>query len=128
MIKCANCGNEIKWSSFDLWRHVDPEPIAGDGRLCGHPLFAPTITTSLESVLVERVRQTDKWGEQNHDAFTWLAILSEEVGEAAQSALHNKFGGHAVGTLRIELVHVCAVALQWIECIVRNGEAVDVEE
>jgi NTP pyrophosphatase (non-canonical NTP hydrolase) len=69
----------------------------------------------------ERQRQNEKWGEQNHDDYTWLAILSEELGETAQAALHNEFGGDAKGTLRTELVQVAAVAIQWLECIDRHG-------
>lgn len=44
--------------------------------------------TQVSEVLVdvgnERVRQDEKWGPQSHDAKTWLAILMEEVGEAAE--------------------------------------------
>ncbi len=38
-------------------------------------------------VLDERNRQDQLWGEQNHDPFTYLAILGEEVGEANKAAL-----------------------------------------
>jgi NTP pyrophosphatase (non-canonical NTP hydrolase) len=69
----------------------------------------------------ERRRQNEKWGEQNHPAEIWLAVLSEELGEVSQALLHNKFGGKAAGTLRTELVQVAAVAIQWLECIDRNG-------
>jgi NTP pyrophosphatase (non-canonical NTP hydrolase) len=68
---------------------------------------------------MERHAQDAKWGEQNHDDFIWTAILTEEVGEAAQAALHAKFGGH--GDLREELVQVAAVALAWLECMDRRG-------
>lgn len=71
-------------------------------------------------IMAERSRQNDKWGEQNHDAFTWLAILSEEVGELAQAALHDQFGGSHAGTLETELVQVAAVAVQWLECLRRQ--------
>lgn len=74
----------------------------------------------LADVAAERARQDAKWGQQDHDAFTYLAILTEEVGEAAQAALHNQFGGKAAGTLEIELIHVAAVAVAAIECIRRN--------
>ncbi len=33
------------------------------------------------AIKAERERQNTKWGEQNHDPYTWLATLSEEVGE-----------------------------------------------
>ena len=75
---------------------------------------------ALASVLFERQRQDAKWGQQDHDPFTYLAILGEEYGELAQAALHLKFGGHAAGNLRIEAVHVAAVALAIVECIDRG--------
>jgi len=78
----------------------------------------------LVDVLQERLRQFDKWGEQNHTDEIWLAILSEEIGEVSQALLHNKHGGHAARTLYKELVQVAAVSIQWLECITRNGEVV----
>jgi NTP pyrophosphatase (non-canonical NTP hydrolase) len=72
-------------------------------------------------VLRERARQDGKWGEQNHDPILWSAILTEEVGEYTQAALHHRFGGHKAVKLRDEAVQVAAVALAIIECIDRNG-------
>ena len=66
-------------------------------------------------VKAERERQFAKWGKQNHDLFTWLSSLMEEVGEAAQAALHSTFGGSHAGTFKIEMIHVAAVAVQIIE-------------
>jgi len=63
----------------------------------------------------ERWKQVRKWGKQEHDAFTWLAILTEEVGEASQAALHDVFGGSHAGTFRTEMIHVTAVAVQILE-------------
>ena len=73
----------------------------------------------------ERRRQDEKWGEQNHKDEIWLAILSEEIGEVSQALLHNKFGGTHAGTLREELIQVAAVAIQWLDCIDRNGEIIE---
>ena len=77
-------------------------------------------TEALASVLAERVNQDLKWGEQNHDPFTYLTVLTEEVGELAQAALHTKFGGDKASGLRTEAVHVAAVALAIVECIDRK--------
>ena len=68
----------------------------------------------------ERERQIEKWGEQNHDDYHWLAILVEEVGELAEAILHNEFGGHAAGTEETELVHSVAVGVQWLEAKEKN--------
>ena len=41
--------------------------------------------------------------------------MTEEVGELAEAVLHNEFGGSAVGMTKKELLHVAAVAVQWLE-------------
>lgn len=75
---------------------------------------------SLEDVLEERSRQDEKWGEQNHDPFTYITILAEEFGELAKCALHVKYGGNEAAGLREEAVQVAAVALAIVECIDRG--------
>lgn len=75
---------------------------------------------SLNSVLIERNKQDAKWGEQNHDPFTFLAILTEEVGELAQAALHGRYGGPESNNIREEAVQVAAVALAIVECLDRE--------
>lgn len=90
--------------------------------------------TVFTDVLAERHRQDDKWGQQNHDPITWLAILGEEVGEASQHALTarfhqvsppgagsaEEFRQHALGRFRAEMVQVAAVALAIVECMDRG--------
>ena len=72
----------------------------------------------------ERIRQQDKWGEQNHHDFAWLAILSEEFGEVGRAVceqLNNKYGKLALReNLEIELIQTVAVCVAWIECIRRR--------
>jgi len=72
---------------------------------------------SIALVMEEMEWQNEKFGEQDHPSFVWLAILMEEVGELSQAALHDKFGGKAAGTLKEELIQVAAVALQWLETL-----------
>lgn len=69
---------------------------------------------------VERDRQDKKWGVQNHDGPTWLAILSEEVGELSRCILHAKFGGSEADKVLEEAVQVAAVAKAIVECLLRN--------
>ena len=92
----------------------------------------------LDEIVAERVRQHDKWGEQNHpdgtggDAYKWLAdgarhkcqtaaalgevtyrhILEEEVAEAYAESDPQR--------LRAELIQVAAVAVAWVEKIDRG--------
>jgi len=80
-----------------------------------------------KNVLLERTNQDSKWGEQNHDPFTWLSILGEEVGEAHQAAVESKFkesNNHGqsitLHDLRKELIQVAAVAISICESLDRN--------
>lgn len=72
----------------------------------------------LQEVQDERRRQDKLWGGvQQLPDYTYLAIATEELGEAAQAMLHDEFGGDHAGTLRTELVQLAAVVVQWIERI-----------
>jgi len=74
----------------------------------------------VEEVYLERHRQMRKWGEQNHDPVTWMPILMEEVGEAAQEALRTHFGAKPYDDYRKEVIQVAAVALAMLEALDRN--------
>lgn len=88
----------------------------------GHP------TAPMLEVLKERLRQDQKWGEQNHDPMVYLSILMEEVGEAAKEANEARFSidkSHSkqvehLAKFRVEMIQVCAVALAIIECLDRK--------
>ncbi len=101
----------------------------------------PSVITDrvLSEVLAERIRQDERWGEQNHPdgtgsltqvieadkaregckaAFdrgdgTWMHVLIEETFEAFAEGDPTK--------LRTELVQVAAVAVAWIEAIDRRA-------
>lgn len=80
----------------------------------------------LKEVEFERERQDQKWGEQNHDPFAYLAILGEEVGEANKAAIEARVWRAAdwdvtkLTDYRNELVQVAAVAVAAIECLDRE--------
>jgi NTP pyrophosphatase (non-canonical NTP hydrolase) len=76
----------------------------------------------IRDVIEERARQDEKWGEQNHDPFTYLTILGEEYGEACKAALEEEFGDGPIEDLRKELIHTAAVAVAMVECLDRNSE------
>lgn len=84
---------------------------------------------ALSDVVSERAAQDLKWGEQSHDHPTWLAILTEEVGEASEEVLNLRFPDaskrpgepyETLAALRDELVQVAAVAVAWVENIDRG--------
>lgn len=86
----------------------------------------------LNEVLQERIKQEQKWGQQNHIAPNWLMILGEEVGEANKAALETYFynnGPREAGSedrdyseYRKELIQVAAVACSMVESLDRNGK------
>ena len=83
---------------------------------------------ALKDIIKERARQDAKWGEQNHDPFTWLAILQEEIGEFSQESLVLAFDKKVNPThMYKEAVHVAAVAMAIVECLKRDKWKWDVD-
>lgn len=89
----------------------------------------------LNEIKKERQRQDAKWGEQNHNLVEWMAILTEEVGEASKEALEYHFASQELNeqlpenkeafylkicVLKMELIQTAAVAVSFIESIERN--------
>lgn len=73
------------------------------------------------AIWYERDRQDEKWGEQNHDDLTWLAIFTEEVGEVAKACIPQGGAGHSHGEdLEKEIVHALAVGVAWLEARARR--------
>ncbi len=75
-----------------------------------------------EDVAAERARQDEQWGPQNHAPVLWMAVIAEEVGEAAQQAVKARFTlgddndeMRHLWEYRAELVQVAAVAIAAIE-------------
>lgn len=81
----------------------------------------------LAEIKAERLRQNEKWGEQNHHPVEWLAILSEETGEVAKEVVELTFSNDEsevktrLQNYRMELIQVAAVAVQMIECLDRSN-------
>lgn len=97
----------------------------------------------LNDVLRERERQNNKWGVQNHNAVEWIAILTEEVGEASKEAVDFHFANGDVDpalkaglnlqrirldNYRKELIQVAAVAIQAVESLDRQTGIFDISK
>jgi NTP pyrophosphatase (non-canonical NTP hydrolase) len=65
----------------------------------------------------EREKQLDQWGDQRHSSHTWVTILVEEIGEAAQAALKGQ-----LENWRLEMIQIAAVAVAALEDFDRNTE------
>lgn len=91
------------------------------------------VENALASVYRERRWQDDKWGIQRHDWATWMLILGEEFGEAAQAVLHLRFPpadttlgpSELLDQVRTELVQLAAVAVAIVEHIEEAQENPD---
>jgi NTP pyrophosphatase (non-canonical NTP hydrolase) len=72
---------------------------------------------AMDAVSDERDRQEARWGIQRHDMTVWLAVLSEEVGEAAQAILEYRelMSDQRLAAIRAEAVQVAAVAVAMVE-------------
>jgi len=77
------------------------------------------VSAPLTAVAAERRAQEARWarwGVQRHSWPEWIAILTEEVGEASREAIEQHWRPTADLTrLRSELVQVAAVAVAMIE-------------
>ena len=86
----------------------------------------------LQLVAMERIKQDAKWGEQNHDDFEWLSILSEEFGEAGRAVCEQLGSTYSKRALRenleVELIQTAAVCIAWVECIRRRDARATGEE
>ena len=68
-------------------------------------------------IAMEMARQNQKWGIQTHSDYKWLAILSEEIGEAAEAILQEDqqpANQTKYCDADKEIVHVAAVTIQWV--------------
>lgn len=69
-----------------------------------------------ELIRQERERQDKKWGaDRDQDDYVWETILTEEVGEAAESILKDT-PAHTTE----EVIQIAAVATAWLECMLRR--------
>lgn len=77
-------------------------------------------------IVAERAAQFRKWGHQHYTPERWLAILLEEIGEAAEQVVIGGFPDQSPDTLTAakisleqELIQVAAVVVAWLEDIDR---------
>lgn len=113
--------NVKDFSCIEIWDDRAVQVIPNTGKPVTNFVVNENTQNALKLILSERERQNKKWGEQNHSDEIWLPILTEELGEVSKAMLETRFGGGYRESVREELTHVAAVALQWLECMERNG-------
>ena len=79
-------------------------------------------------VVDERQKQTLQHGVQHHAPPIWALILGEEVGELNEAILETYLKGHhpergGYTNMLTEATHVAAVALQFLEYLLREPES-----
>jgi NTP pyrophosphatase (non-canonical NTP hydrolase) len=70
----------------------------------------PDMQRIFDLVKAERTKQDAKWGQQNHEARSWMLIAMEEIGEISKAVLEEDFQNYIV-----ELVQTTAVLTAWLE-------------
>jgi NTP pyrophosphatase (non-canonical NTP hydrolase) len=45
-------------------------------------MLSSELQAALDATAAEMRRQNAKWGQQDHDAYQWMSIIGEEMGEA----------------------------------------------
>ncbi len=63
----------------------------------------------------ENHRQIKRWGIQEHDAATWMLILSEEHGELAQALLQYEYEDGPVDQVIKEAIQIATLAIKIAE-------------
>lgn len=71
----------------------------------------------IEKIKEERLRQDQKWGQQDHPPGYWTIILMEEVGEVAKDVQKDNIDGYEQ-----EMIQVAAVALSALESLHRQRQ------
>lgn len=99
----------------------------GDRPDATHMVQIAHLSRVQQEVARERVNQEVEWGQQNHDPFRWLAILTEEVGEVAEECCELITPSPELASqrrtalrMRAELIQVAAVAIAFIQSLDRN--------
>ena len=85
-------------------------------------LLGERIGKMLSEVYEERIHQLEKWGDQRHGSFKWIAIATEELGEAARAALEINQSQYYK-----ELIQTAAVCVAAAEDMVRKNEEAAME-
>lgn len=81
------------------------------------------VLSPIDEILDEMARQEQIWGKQHHTPEYWLAIVMEEIGEAAMAILaadHNansKTTSFHKDNTREELIQTAACIIHWIQDI-----------
>lgn len=89
------------------------------------PLIDLRALSPLAWVALERQRQDEKWGEQNHNISRWQGILLEEVGELAKFIEDANYIARPDNkefhqNVEYELIQIAAVAVAVVEAIRRE--------
>jgi hypothetical protein len=73
------------------------------------------IDSTLTAVKIQRVKQLNKWGTQDHNPKMWVAILGEEYGEVCKEVAETHVKDFDPVAYREECLHVAAVALAMVQ-------------
>jgi hypothetical protein len=118
---------EDNWNGIFFKTQEDTDENNGNGWLWSADDFESHRKIALDLVNDERDRQDAKWGVQDHPPQYWVGILGEEYGEYCEAVNETIFDNGPAERIKggtdnmiRELSHVAAVAVQAIECLLRE--------
>ena len=110
--ECCVCG----YSKLNDSGHRNLCPLDHDH------LPIPKVTTIIDRVIAEVVKQNNKWGTPNNSPDKWAVIIIEEIGEVCRANLEDDSEGYIK-----ELVQVAAVAISAAESFNKHKNGSDSE-
>lgn len=66
----------------------------------------------LGKLLVEDIKQVEKWGYQSRSPFEWLAFTTEELGELSKAISHHVYSDAPVDNIIKEAIQTATLALK----------------
>lgn len=122
-VGCRPCHLFIEYINGERGKRL--AVVAWNRRACDDECYEQR--RAIAMVLEERQRQDAQWGEQNHAPQFWVGIMGEEFGEYCQAVNETVFDNGPIERAKggpdnmiRELVHVAAVAVSAIECLMRR--------
>lgn len=75
-----------------------------------------------ELIMLENIRQLEKWGVQTRSPFEWLAYTTEELGELAEAISEHYYRGATRDAVVKEAIQVATLALKIAEMYLDKKE------
>lgn len=76
----------------------------------------------IDSIILEHMRQIDKWGVQEHSLFEWCNYTTEEVGELAKAIAEKEYRNGTFEDIFNEAIQVATLSLKIANMVFQKSE------